>query len=298
MGGKGFIMQINIYEEIDKLKLHKNQKEGIALKKPLLLLLIISMIQNETDNDNKFLFNSIEKNLDQLIKSFGGRSTSRSGRPEQPFHHLNSSPVWDLHLFNNVEYNNSSTLPTKILRNPESFGYLHPSVYELLKTNETERRQVAKYILDKFWPETVQEDIVNFLMLDLGIVKRKRNHLYANNVLTNYRYKCAMCGFTGLFNQAPFGLDAAHIKWHSFGGPDQIDNGIALCKLHHWAFDRGAITILQNSHKITVSPRFIAQDQFSLKLLESIDGSYLGSYKTDPPNNHFLAWHNKNIFIS
>jgi putative restriction endonuclease len=290
-------MKIDILKEIEKLKLHKNQN-GIALKKPLFLLLIISMIQNEADNENKFYFHSIEKPLGKLIKSFGGRSTSSSGRPEQPFHHLNSSPLWDLNLFNKMEYNNRSTLPIKFLKNPGTFGYLNPDVYHLLKNDEYERRKVTKFILDKFWPETVQEDIVNFLMLDLEVVKRKRNHLYANSVLTNYRYKCAICGFTGLFNESPFGLDAAHIKWHAFGGPDQINNGIALCKIHHWAFDRGAITILQDSLKILVSPRFIAQDLFSLKLLEEIDGSYLSIYKTEPPNNQFLEWHNLNIFIS
>jgi putative restriction endonuclease len=86
-----FIMEINIFEEIEKIKLHKNQRDGIALKKPLFLLLIISMIQNGTDKKNKFFFTEIEKPLNNLIKSFGGRSASKTGKPEQPFHHLNSS---------------------------------------------------------------------------------------------------------------------------------------------------------------------------------------------------------------
>ena len=38
-----------------------------------------------------------------------------------------------------------------------------------------------------------------------------------------------------------WGWEAAHIQWHSHGGPDQVANGLALCTFHHGAFDRGAI---------------------------------------------------------
>jgi putative restriction endonuclease len=292
------MMKIDVLNEIDKLYLHKNKKDGIALKKPLLLLLLISQIQNETDNDNKFFFKDLEQPLDNLIRSFGGRKTSKGGKPEQPFHHLNSSPIWDLFIYDDIQYNNSVTLSKKILRESSNYGYFNPEVYTLLKNNINARKRITKFILNKFWPETVQEDIVNYLMLDVEFVKRNRNHLYANKVLTNYRYKCAMCGFTGLFNESPFGLDAAHIKWHAYGGPDEMCNGIALCKLHHWAFDRGALTILKNTLEVIVSARFIAQDPVSLNLLEQIHGNKIDSYKLEAPSNEFLEWHYDNIFIT
>jgi putative restriction endonuclease len=38
-------------------------------------------------------------------------------------------------------------------------------------------------------------------------------------------------------------LDAAHIRWHQAGGPDQESNGLALCVLHHKTFDLGAFTV-------------------------------------------------------
>jgi HNH endonuclease len=39
------------------------------------------------------------------------------------------------------------------------------------------------------------------------------------------------------------GIEAAHVKWFSHGGPDVVANGLSLCSLHHKAFDLRAIAI-------------------------------------------------------
>jgi putative restriction endonuclease len=41
----------------------------------------------------------------------------------------------------------------------------------------------------------------------------------------------------------PVALEAAHIKWHQAGGPDEEFNGLALCTLHHKLFDPGVFTL-------------------------------------------------------
>jgi HNH endonuclease len=46
------------------------------------------------------------------------------------------------------------------------------------------------------------------------------------------------------------GLEAAHIKWFQARGPDVVQNGLALCSLHHKIFDLGAFTVLPESHQI------------------------------------------------
>ena len=47
-------------------------------------------------------------------------------------------------------------------------------------------------------------------------------------------------------------LEAAHIKWHQAGGPDEESNGLALCTMHHKLFDRGVFT-LSDKMKVIVS---------------------------------------------
>ncbi len=61
---------------------------------------------------------------------------------------------------------------------------------------------------------------------------------FSNLVLNAYHRRCAFCGLklSGL-EGVTSGIDAAHIlAWSSYD-LDVLQNGIALCKLHHWAFD-------------------------------------------------------------
>lgn len=50
-------------------------------------------------------------------------------------------------------------------------------------------------------------------------------------------------------------VDGAHIKPFAKFSDNRIDNGISLCKNHHWAFDKGLFTIYDN-YKIIVSNNF------------------------------------------
>jgi len=38
-----------------------------------------------------------------------------------------------------------------------------------------------------------------------------------------------------------FRCDAAHVRWFTFDGPDALDNGLAVCALHHKLFDLGVL---------------------------------------------------------
>ena len=56
---------------------------------------------------------------------------------------------------------------------------------------------------------------------------------FRERVLSAYRSQCALCRL----RLRPL-LDAAHIKPDSEGGEPVVSNGLALCKIHHTAFDR------------------------------------------------------------
>ena len=71
-------------------------------------------------------------------------------------------------------------------------------------------------------------------------IVRERVHqpLFRQAVLHAYERRCAVCRlpFTEL-------LDAAHIKADAEGGAAVVTNGLALCKIHHGAFDKRIIGI-------------------------------------------------------
>jgi putative restriction endonuclease len=69
---------------------------------------------------------------------------------------------------------------------------------------------------------------------------------FRKQVREAYNATCFFCGLhfpATAFNKNP-GVDAAHIlPWADFD-LDHISNGICACKLHHWAFDEGLLSIV------------------------------------------------------
>ena len=60
-----------------------------------------------------------------------------------------------------------------------------------------------------------------------------------NTAVASAGTTCALAATNGW---QPLGLEAAHIKWFQARGPDVVQNGLALCSLHHKIFDLGANT--------------------------------------------------------
>ncbi len=71
-------------------------------------------------------------------------------------------------------------------------------------------------------------------------VVRRRVHqpMFRYRVLTAYARQCALCHL----RHAPL-LDAAHIKEDSDGGEPIVPNGVAMCAIHHRAFDNAVLGI-------------------------------------------------------
>ena len=73
--------------------------------------------------------------------------------------------------------------------------------------------------------------------------RRARDTAFSGLVRQAYDESCAICGTS---RETPDGnpeVEAAHILPKREGGADDVRNGVALCKLHHWAFDTGWLTI-------------------------------------------------------
>jgi len=73
--------------------------------------------------------------------------------------------------------------------------------------------------------------------------RRARDAAFRTLVREAYDNTCAVCGAQ---RETPNGhpeVEAAHIYPKRRGGADDVRNGLALCKLHHWAFDAGWLAI-------------------------------------------------------
>ena len=116
-------------------------------------------------------------------------------------------------------------------------------------------------------------------------------------VLTAYERRCAICDFDVRLDDDLLGLDAAHIKWHAAGGPDRVPNGLALCKLHHHALDRGAIGLNPAANlgfTLLVSQELSGTSEDFQRLVDA-GGRPLRQPQDDSqlPNPAFVAWHRR-----
>ena len=92
-----------------------------------------------------------------------------------------------------------------------------------------------------------------------AVRQRLHQRAFRERVLDAYRGQCAFCRF----RHAEL-LDAAHIEPDADGGEPVVSNGLALCRLHHAAFDR---------YFVGVRPDYVVQVRPDL--LEEEDGPTL-----------------------
>lgn len=78
-----------------------------------------------------------------------------------------------------------------------------------------------------------------------------RNQGFRRMIVKAYDHRCALCGVRIITPDQQTAVDAAHIVPWSVSNNDDIRNGMALCKLCHWAFDRGMIGVSDSFNVIT-----------------------------------------------
>ncbi len=88
---------------------------------------------------------------------------------------------------------------------------------------------------------------------------------FRQSVRAAYHAKCVVCGssFPSTSQNSMPGVEAAHIlPWAQYD-LDNIQNGLCLCKTHHWAFDEGLIQIeySEGYYNIVVPTTIITQIQ-------------------------------------
>jgi predicted restriction endonuclease len=119
--------------------------------------------------------------------------------------------------------------------------------------------------------------------------RAKRDPQFSRMIQRVYNGTCAVCGSQ---RQTPDGrpeVESAHIRPAADDGPDRANNGIALCQLHHWAFDNGWIAI-SDDYTVIVrdAPDVSGYDDF----IQYQDSDlYLPDDENKQPNKDFLKYH-------
>ncbi|EWD41948.1 restriction endonuclease [Klebsiella pneumoniae] len=91
-------------------------------------------------------------------------------------------------------------------------------------------------------------------------------------------------------------LEATHIKWKQYGGPCEIPNGLALCAIHHKAFDKGSIGLDENM-RVQISEAVNGSGIVS-RLFWDFQGKVISlpQVKAHYPQEGFVDWHRREVF--
>ncbi|WP_422410180.1 MULTISPECIES: phosphorothioated DNA-binding restriction endonuclease [unclassified Endozoicomonas] len=264
-----------------------------AVHKPLLLLYALSQYQK--GHDRFFSYSEIDEPLKDLLIEFG--PYRKSHHPEYPFWRLQNDGFWELknHEKAQPRSSNSDAKKTELLRYNVAGGLIQ-SEFDNIQNRDNLALTIGS-LLDEFFPETIHEDIIEKLDITEYMGNpHKRDPNFRHKVLTAYSYKCAICGFDCRLGHASIGLEAAHIRWHQSNGPSTIDNGIAMCALHHKAFDRGVLTLTKD-YTIKISSLAYGGQGFT-DLIYRYQGRkfHLPLNDEDLPQRTYIDWHNENIF--
>jgi len=126
------------------------------------------------------------------------------------------------------------------------------------------------------------------------IAKPERKAFFRRAVLQAYDGRCAVTGWKLINGGGRAEAEAAHIRSVERGGPDSIQNGIALCGTAHWMFDRGLIG-LTDDLEIMVSRH--VNDRSGIDAIINSTGRAIAPQKLAlRPHPAFLGWHRENCF--
>ncbi len=270
--------------------------------KPLLVLLALGRLA--ATGSSELPWTEAGARLAELIAEFG--PPSRTGRAQSaayPFTRLRADGVWVL----------DQDVPMDLvgpLARRHVTGRLEAPVEAVLLARPTLIARAARDLVLSNFPASVAPDVLqaagldprevlgtgDFLPQGRGIPdERTRDPGWRFAVLEAWDRQCAFCGYDGQVAGASVGIEAAHVRWFAFDGPDALDNGLALCALHHKLFDLGALG-LNPGLRVMVSTTFSARTLVG-RTVYGLHGHELAPrLGTVLPAPVHVAWHTRQVF--
>lgn len=293
----------SIIQKFQDLNLWKSGEKR-APHKPLLVIYAIGKLLQS--GSRLIPYSEIDEKLGNLLKEFGPRQTNTG--TQYPFWRLQNDGIWKVSDADKIGLTDSGdALKGDLVRYNVSGGFSE-AITQRLQQDSKLASEIIHGLLYAHFPASIHEDILQAAGIEdiLQIPKivfapqisktQTRSPLFPANVLKAYEYKCTICGFDVKLGHKSIGLEAAHIKWHAYGGPDETMNGLALCVLHHKLFDRGAFT-LSEQLEILVSDNAHGSVGFKEWLMrfhgEKINFPQRQSFY---PNASFIGWHVREVF--
>ena len=314
-------MPTNILQKyLQKMKrLRIDRARGAAPNKPLLLLAIIELIEQGQICENKI---SPSPSLIEIFMKYWLKVSERKPNLALPFFHLKSEGFW--HLQANAGYETALKVATQIktvsrLREIVASASFDDELF-LLLTNTHDREVIRQILIDTYFADfkadiesliTEGQHVDAYRQTLLRQVKHTFSSLqplaptgaenpirtagFRQAIMRIYDYTCAVCQLYVLTLDGESITEAAHIIPFKISGNNDVRNGISLCKLHHWAFDNGLISL--NRHYEVIVSELMLERGPTERLLTTLRGKsiWLPEDEEHYPAQDALAWHREKV---
>lgn len=306
-------------KKMGKLRVDHNKNRytlGKAPHKPILLLSLIVLNENHRiDLDNIIPTLVLRETWSELWECL---EYSKPGPMHLPLYHMKSDGFWNVDMKDGIpphqprSIDNLYSMVDRISMKDDLIGFIEDEssrdriISSILNGgyfSDLEKENLKKKIEELNGSFIYEHELVQKVKEEFTIeprtstedLKKKRNPAFRRLVLGAYDETCAVCGMKLQTTSGISVIDASHILPFNKFGIDDIRNGLALCKMHHWLFDRGILSIdshyrvlvsksIENEHPENIISHFHRQDI----ILPEVGDYY--------PHPSAVEWHRSNVF--
>ncbi|MBF2755579.1 MAG: HNH endonuclease [Gammaproteobacteria bacterium AqS3] len=293
------ITDAEIIEKLGNLKFVNRSGGNRSPHKPLMVLLALGKVAHK---EPRFLsYVNIRAEGEKLIRKFGPKA--KKPDPALPFTHLVTNKVWEIENMERIGTDLMKIRDHAVLKRHDAHAGFSQPIYNKLCGDHDLILKTAQTLLNKEFPDSMHDDILKAVGLDQLITSKTqlprmaRDPNFRNKVMLAYESRCAICDYYLRLDDVVLGVEAAHIQWHAYNGPSEIGNGLALCILHHKAFDRGAIAIDDNM-KVLISEQLSGGRKTQEQHFHQYEDQeiHLPRKKINHPLPEYLQWHREQVY--
>jgi putative restriction endonuclease len=306
-------MDINWITKLRSLRVDRASSTPAPHKAILLLVLIDEIERGSLDPSAICLTPQIAFQFLAYWELVASRGRS-IGRVELPFFYLKSDGVLQHTAKAGLDAALKAVRPTSVdaLNAVIEKTEMPRSLFEFL--TDSENRGEARHTLidaDWFLPDEKWSlrEMFGFAQQDFPISQDKlsenptargkgREARFRLTIVPLYRYTCALCGLKTITPSGLTLVEAAHIHQFAVSQNNNPDNGIALCRNHHWAFDAGLWSLNESFTVIVAKSLFEEYSPLPNKLADYegrlLDFSSIA--KELRPNPEHFNWHRDQKF--
>jgi putative restriction endonuclease len=263
----------------------------VALNKPVTLLWALERVARGKPRLTRFA--EAEAELQPRLDAWGTPGTAAG----YAFWRLQNDGLWEVISTGDLPARSGDKEPRiTALRAHASGGFTEP-VFAQLAASPDLCGEVAEVLEQQLSPRPSRVRAQRLEPVWETVTRISRETCFSREVLAAYDSECLVCRWRCTAGGRAVALDGAHVRPHAKSGPDAVDNGVALCSIHHRLFDKGLFS-WNADRELILSSQWQDDLRGDMPSLHEYAGKALSDPLPGWPRvaDRHLTWHRQHVF--